>query len=468
MSSLRVRFAPSPTGMFHVGSARSALFNWILAKQSGGTFVLRVEDTDEARNQPEWTQGILDALAWLGISPSDEAFEGPYYQSANADAHVAAARRLAELGAAYYCDCTRDNLVARTGHEKHGYDRHCRDRGLTAGLGRALRFRVPEGSSVVSDLIRGDVEFDHASMEDFVVLRANGSPLFLIANVVDDITHRISLVVRGEEHFPNTPKQQLMWQAFGETPPVWAHVPVLVNEARKKLSKRRDKVALEQFRDEGFVMEAMRNYLMTLGWTPKGDAEIVAWDEMVRDFSLADVVSSPAFFDLKKLAAFNGDYIRAMAPADFIVACEPWLAAWRDAHPGHRWSQDTFVRMAPFVQERAVTLADAPGTIDFVMLNEPAFDAEARAKTMNDTARALLADVVAAFATSEWQAETLKTTVEEIGAAHGLKRGPAQGPVRLAVTGRLVGPPLYEPLVILGRNETIARLRALLAWEPTE
>ena len=454
--------------MFHVGSARSALFNWILAKQSGGTFVLRVEDTDEARNQPEWTQGILDALAWLEISPADEAFEGPYYQSANVEAHVAAAHRLAELGAAYYCDCTRDDLVARTGHEKHGYDRHCRDRGLTAGPGRAMRFRVPEGSSVVSDLIRGDVEFDHASMEDFVVLRANGSPLFLIANVVDDITHRITVVVRGEEHFPNTPKQQLMWQAFGETPPVWAHVPVLVNEARKKLSKRRDKVALEQFRDEGFVMEAMRNYLMTLGWTPKGDAEIVPWADMVRDFALADVVSSPAFFDLKKLAAFNGEYIRAMAPAEFVAACEPWLEAWRDSHPGHRWSQDTFVRMAPFVQERAVTLADTPGTIDFAMLNEPTFDEAALLKTMSDVSRALLTDVIAAFATADWEAEILKTTVEEIGATHGLKRGPAQGPVRLAVTGRLVGPPLYEPLVILGRDETIARLRTLLAWGPAE
>ncbi len=452
--------------MFHVGSARSALFNWILAKQSGGTFVLRVEDTDEARNQPEWTQGIIDALAWLGISADDEAFEGPYFQSDNAEAHVVAAHGLAERGAAYYCDCTRDALVARTRNEQHGYDRFCRDRGLAAGPGRALRFRVPDGSTIVHDLIRGDVEFEHAAMEDFVVLRGNGTPLFLIANVVDDITHRITLVVRGEEHFPNTPKQQLMWQAFGETPPVWAHVPVLVNEARKKLSKRRDKVALEQFRDEGFVMEAMRNYLMTLGWSPKGDVEIVPWAQMVAEFSLADVVSSPAFFDLKKLAAFNGDYIRAMSAEAFVAACEPWLAKWRADHPGHRWDQATFECLAPLVQLRAVTLADAPRTVDFIMLPHPEFDEEARVKTMNDAARIVLSDVIAAFETVEWDAEVLKATVEEIGAGHGLKKGPSQGPVRLAVTGRLVGPPLYEPLVILGRGETLARLRSLAEWEP--
>ena len=215
---------PSPTGMFHVGSARSALFNWILAKQEGGTFVLRIEDTDTERNRPEWTQGIIDAMAWLGMSAEDPVFEGPVFQSANVDAHVAAAVRLHEAGLGYYCDCTRDTLVARTGDQNQGYDGFCRDRGLEPGPGRAMRFRVPPGSTTVHDLVRGDVVFEHEHIEDFVVLRGNGSPLFLLANVADDLAQRITHVIRGEEHFPNTPKQQLLWQALGAEPPTWAHI----------------------------------------------------------------------------------------------------------------------------------------------------------------------------------------------------------------------------------------------------
>ena len=297
-SQPRFRFAPSPTGFFHVGSARTALYNWALAHSLDGTFVLRIEDTDTERNRPEWTEGIIAAMAWLEMSADDPRFEGPTFQSANGDAHLAAAQRLHAEGRAYYCDCSRDDLLARTGDPNKGYDGHCRDRGLEAAPGRALRFRVPPGTTVVRDLIRGEVSFDHASIEDFVILRGNGTPLFLLANVVDDITQRITHVIRGEEHFPNTPKQQLLWEALGIEPPVWAHVPVLVNEQRKKLSKRRDKVALEQYRDEGFVMPAMRNYLMTLGWAPPGDREIVPWEEIVAAFRLEDVVSSPAFFDV--------------------------------------------------------------------------------------------------------------------------------------------------------------------------
>ena len=312
-SAPRFRFAPSPTGFFHVGGARTALYNWALAKRLGGTFVLRIEDTDEARNQPEWTQGIIDALAWIGVRQDDPTFEGPYFQSQYAGAHIEAALRLFAEGKAYYCDLTSEQIQERSKtNGKQGYDGHSRDRGLEAGPGRVLRFRVPEGRTIVNDLVRGRVEFANETIEDFVLLRGNGSPMFLLANVVDDITMRVSHVVRAEEHLPNTPKQQMIWDALGQTPPVWAHVPVLVNEQRKKLSKRRDKVALEQFRDEGYLPEAMINYLMTLGWAPQGETEIVPWSTIERDFRLEDVNHSPAFFDLKKLAAFNGEYIRAM------------------------------------------------------------------------------------------------------------------------------------------------------------
>ena len=255
-SGPRLRFAPSPTGFFHVGGARTALYNWALAKRLGGTFVLRIEDTDEARNRPEWTQGIIDALAWIGIHADDPTFEGPYFQSQYAAAHVAAAQRLFEAGRAYYCDLTSEQIQERA--------KATGARGTTAtpatvasarGLARVLRFRVPDGTTIVHDLVRGDVEFDNATIEDFVLLRGNGTPMFLLANVVDDIEMHISHVVRAEEHLPNTPKQQLLWQALGHQPPVWAHVPVLVNEQRKKLSKRRDKVAVEQYRDEGYLAD---------------------------------------------------------------------------------------------------------------------------------------------------------------------------------------------------------------------
>ncbi|MFO7252777.1 MAG: glutamate--tRNA ligase family protein, partial [Actinomycetes bacterium] len=229
--------------MFHVGGARSALFNWALAVQSGGRFILRIEDTDQARNRPEWTEGIISALAWLGISSDSPYFEGPYFQSDYAEQHRAAVAKLLADGRAYYCDCTREDVKERTGSEYQGYDGYCRDRGLTSG---AVRFRTPdEGVTVVEDKVRGRVEFANESIEDFAIARTDGSPLFVLANVVDDMEMRITHVVRGDEHLANTPKQQLLWEALGATPPVWAHVPVLVNEKRQKLSKRRDKVALE-------------------------------------------------------------------------------------------------------------------------------------------------------------------------------------------------------------------------------
>jgi glutamyl-tRNA synthetase len=240
MDAPRFRFAPSPTGSFHIGGARTALMNWALAKRLGGTFILRIEDTDEARNRPEWTEGIIEALAWLGISSDDPAFEGPYFQSNYAQQHVDAAQRLFETGHAYYCDLTSEQIQDRAKAEgTQGYGGWSRDAGLGPGPGRVLRFRVPVGTTTVNDAVRGEVQFDNATIEDFVLLRGNGSPMFLLANVVDDLTMRVSHVIRAEEHLPNTPKQQMIWEALGHAAPTWAHVPVLVNEQRKKISKRR-------------------------------------------------------------------------------------------------------------------------------------------------------------------------------------------------------------------------------------
>ncbi|MBP9053072.1 MAG: glutamate--tRNA ligase [Ilumatobacteraceae bacterium] len=462
MTGPRFRIAPSPTGYFHVGGARTALFNWALARRLGGTFVLRIEDTDIERSQPEWTQGIIDALAWIGISADDPHFEGPYFQSEYAAEHIAAAQQLVAGGHAYYCDMTAADVEARNKAEgNQGYQGWSRDRGLGPGPGHVLRFRVPAGSTIVHDLVRGDVEFDNALIEDFVLLRGNGSPMFLLANVVDDMSMRITHVLRAEEHLSNTPKQQMMWLALGHEAPIWAHLPLLVNEQRKKISKRRDKVALEQYRDEGYLPEAMVNYLMTLGWTPKGD-EIQPWAQMEGDFLLEDVNLSPAFFDLKKLAAFNGEYIRALTVDQFAAACRPWLLAADAPFPADRFDEQMFLAMAPHIQPRCVTLADAAGVVDFLFLPDPVIDEAAWAKTFGATESvAVLRDSIVAYeAVVDWTAESLKASLEATGEAHGLKLGKAQASVRVAVTGRTVGPPLFEALEVLGRAETLRRMRA--------
>ncbi len=459
----RFRFAPSPTGSFHVGGARTALHNWALARRLGGTFVLRIEDTDEARNRPEWTQGIIDALAWIGISADDDHFEGPHFQSANAEAHVAAAQRLFESGAAYYCDLTGQEVQDRAKELGiTGYDGYSRDRGLEPAPGRVLRFRVPDGTTVVNDAVRGDVSFENSTIEDFVLLRGNGSPMFLLANVVDDIEMSITDVVRAEEHLPNTPKQQMLWSALGETPPRWAHVPVLVNEQRKKLSKRRDKVALESYRDDGILPDAMVNYLMTLGWTPPGaeeaGSEIFSWDALEAAFDLSAVAHSPAFFDIKKLVAFNKQYIKNLPLDEFLAAVDADLPA--------DWDRQRFAAIAPHIMERLERLGDAPGLVDFLFLGDdvdPELDQAAWDKAVKpEWAASFLSDVTEAYAElgdGEWTDETLKSTMESLMVPYEIKLGKAQALPRVAVTGRAVGPPLFEAMDVMGRAETVRRLR---------
>jgi glutamyl-tRNA synthetase len=324
---------------------------------------------------------------------------------------------------------------------------------------------VPEGETVVHDLVRGEVRFDNATIEDFVLLRGNGSPMFLLANVVDDQIMRITHVVRAEEHLPNTPKQQMLWHALGAAAPTWAHVPVLVNEQRKKLSKRRDKVAVEQYREEGILADAMVNYLMTLGWAPHGDTEIVPWQRIVDEFRLEDVNHSPAFFDIQKLLAFNGEYIRAMSVDEFTVACQPVLTGPSVPWPAAKFDTAKFAAMAELVQTRVQVLADVPSMVDFLFLDEPVIDDSAWTKATKDAwARDVLVEMVAASeACSEWNAANLKSALEAITESRELKLGKTQAPVRVAVTGRSVGPPLFESLEVLGRDSTLGRLRAAIA-----
>lgn len=465
----RYRFAPSPTGYFHVGGARTALYNWILALQTNGVFVLRIEDTDDSRNNPQWTQGILDALAWLGVDGSDSHFEGPFFQSANAMLHVEAAEKLFAQGAAYYCDLTTEDIQKRAKesgkqNERQGYDGYSRDRGLGPGDGRVLRFRVPEGSTIVQDQVRGSVEFDNATIEDFVLLRGNRSPVFLLANVVDDITQGITHVVRAEEHLPNAPKQQMIWRALGHEPPSWAHVPVLVNEQRKKLSKRRDKVAVEQYREEGILAAAMKNYLMTLGWAPTGDTEIVPFEKITAEFKLSSVNHSPAFFDIVKMHSFNADYIRAMTVAEFISACEPWLTGEKTTWQAQNYDAKVFAEIAPLVQTRVQLLQEVPSMVDFLFCDLPTIDDAAFTKAFApEWAGVTLIEIRDGFTTCEFTPDVLKAVVEAVGEKHSLKLGKLQAPLRVAVTGRSVGPPLFEPIALLGREATLKRIDVALA-----
>jgi glutamyl-tRNA synthetase len=318
---------------------------------------------------------------------------------------------------------------------------------------------------VVVDLIRGEPTFENKLIEDFVIARGDGSPVFLLANVVDDMTMGITHVIRAEEHLPNTPKQQLLWDALGVKPPTWAHVPVVVNEKRQKLSKRRDKVALEAYRDEGYLAAAMRNYLMLLGWAPSGDREIVPWSVIEEEFRLEEVNPSPAFFDEKKLRAFNGDYIRALPIEEFVAVCQPWLAGTETIAPPpwqpEEFDADAFAAVAPLAQTRIAVLSEIVPNVDFLFLASPLIDEAAWTKAMKEGAADLLDAAIAAFdALESWDAETLKSTLEAVGAERGLKLGKAQAPVRVAVTGRTVGLPLFESLEVLGRDRALTHLRA--------
>jgi glutamyl-tRNA synthetase len=460
MSAPRVRFAPAPTGFLHVGSARAALFNWLYARHTGGTFVLRIEDTDPARSRDELVRGIERTLHWLGLDWD----EGPFRQSSRMDLYRAAAERLVADGRAYWCDCTAEVVKARTAaNATPGYDGHCRDRGVQRGPETALRLRTPdEGETVVHDVIRGDVVFDHATIEDFVVQRSGGTPTFLLANAVDDADMGITHVVRGEDLLPSTPKVLLLRRALGnDEVPVFAHLPLLVDEQRRKLSKRRDAVAVEEFREKGYLPEALRNYLALLGWSPPGDREIVPVDEMVEAFDLEAVNKAPAFFDVQKLDHVNAEYLRALPVATFVREALPWLMEdppW----PPERLDPAVFEAVAPLVQERVRTLGEVPEMVDFLFLEEPRIDDQAwdKAVVRSPQAAALLDDALTVYADCHWDAATLHSATAALAGRHDLKLGKAQAPIRVAVTGRTVGPPLFESLQALGRGRTLERLRS--------
>jgi glutamyl-tRNA synthetase len=461
-SDARCRFAPSPTGYLHVGSAQSALFNWLFARGTGATFLLRIEDTDAERNRPELTDNILDMLGWLGIEWDGE----PVHQSDRADRHRTAAERLAKAGRAYWCECTREDIerrAAERGKPVQGYDGYCRDRALGPGEGRALRFKRPLDAQVTwPDVVRGAMQIQTNALDDFVIVRSNGTPLFIVANTVDDAEMGITHVIRGEDHLTNTPKYILLWEALELGPiPTFAHLPLLVNEQRKKLSKRRDDVSVADYKARGYLGPAMRNYLALLGWAPPDEVEVRPIEEIVALFRLEDVNPSPAFFDVQKLTYVNAEYIRALPVDEFVRLAAEFLPPG----DGPRLALET---LAPLVQERIKTLAEVPEMLEFLYVEQPEPDEAAWTKaTKDERAEAMLSRVARELTEAEWDAESVEHAVRSAGIAAGfvndageVQLSKAQAPLRVAVTGKRVGLPLWQSLVALGRERTLERVAA--------
>ncbi|MDA8080842.1 MAG: glutamate--tRNA ligase [Actinomycetota bacterium] len=459
-SSLRVRFAPSPTGYFHVGGARTALYNWLIARKAGGSFVLRIEDTDETRNAEEWVDGIISALSWLGITWD----EGPYRQSDRAELYRKAVERLLSEGKAYWCDCTREEIDRRAKERggPPGYDGFCRDKHKPKTATSAIRFKIPHpGTTVVHDKIRGDVVFDHDNLEDFIIVKSNGSPLFVLANVVDDIDMKISYILRAEEHLPTTPKAILLFQALGvEELPVFAHVPVLVNAKRQKLSKRRDRVAVEDYKEMGYLAPAMVNYLVLLGWSPGGDREFLTVQEMIDLFDIGAVNHSPAFFDEQKMQHFNGVYIRQLTVEEFVKDCLPFLKN-HDWWVGDSGQRDTFSQIAPLVQERVSLLGEVPEMVAFLFqgeidipsdLVESVFRKDVKSEQILNEIKEIYTDLEV-FSHDELS-EVTRAYCDSVG----IPLRKVQAPIRVALTGSKVGPPLFESIELLGREMTLKRL----------
>jgi glutamyl-tRNA synthetase len=447
---MRVRFAPSPTGALHIGGARTALFNWLLARHNGGELVLRIEDTDRERSTPENIEQILDALRWLELDWD----EGPILQTARSERHGEALRALLESGHAYRSRATAEDVKAFK--ELYGADRGFRGEPEEEG---AVRLRVPaDGATVVHDVIRGDTRFEHVHLDDPVIARADGSVLYNFAVAIDDLDAGITHVVRGEDHLSNTPKQLLVLEAaraagFGPDapPPIYAHLPLLHGPDGKKLSKRHGAASVQELRDAGYLPEAVRNYLALLGWGAGDDATVLSTDELVERFTLERVSRNPARFDEVKLRWLNGLYIRKLPVAE--------LARRLEAFTGREGLEDA----ARISQEKIQTLADFL-PLAGSLLDGPADDAKARERWLDDDGRAVLGDVRAALAELEsFDEESVEQALSAVIERRGLKPREVYQPLRVALTGGTVSPGIFESVVLLGREETMRRIDRVAA-----
>ena len=469
----RVRFAPSPTGYLHVGGARTALFNWLFARHTGGTFILRIEDTDFERSSEEMVGGILEGMRWLGLDWD----EGPFYQSQRLELYKAAAVKIAAAGHAYPCFCTPEEIAQRRKEAAEAgrpamYDRRCRripaDEArarVAAGEPAALRFAVPEeGSTSFDDAVFGTVEFANAEIEDFVLLRSDGIPTYHLSVVSDDIDMRLTHIIRGADHISNTPKQVLLYGALGAEMPVFAHVPLILGPDKTRLSKRHGATSVMAYKEMGIVPEAFRNFLALLGWTPGPikdangkDREIFSREELTELFSLDGISRSNAVFDHDKLAWFNAEYIRALPVEELSRCLQPYFEE-AGLHP----SPEKLLAITPLIRERIRFLRDAVSAADFFFLRELApYDPADLIPQKGDAAlaRRILQHAEQILATSAFDHVSLEQTLREAAVTLGVKTGPMFQPIRVAVCGRKNAPPLFETMAVLGREVCLERIK---------
>lgn len=478
--AVRVRIAPSPTGPIHLGNVHTALFNWLFARQRGGSFVLRFEDTDRARSEQRWEDVMYEELAWLGLDWDEAPDRGgpyaPYRQSERLELYRAWAQRLLSAGAAYECYCTVDAIeaerqAAAAAGYPYQYRRKCRDLApegraeLRAGVGQpAIRFAIPPDRIVkVQDLVRGEIEFATATMGDPIIVRPNGMPLYNFAVVVDDLTMRITHVLRGEGHISNTPLQVLMYEALGEPLPVFGHFGHITGAGGAKMSKRRGEGYIGHYREVGILPEAMLNYLALLAWTPGGDREILSPGEVLAEFAIERVSASPSQFDLPKLLWVNGNHIRRLSVSEFAARCLPYLETAGLIEPGQSNVDEELRRRVEgacaMEQPRVETLSQIVPALGYLLRRDIAYNATAIKLVEQPAVRDDLARARQRFAAvSAWEIEALESAGGELLSELGKSARAVYQPIRAAVTGRTASPPLFDVLYWLGREWSLERL----------
>ncbi|HSF66122.1 MAG TPA: glutamate--tRNA ligase [Nitrospiraceae bacterium] len=462
MTQVRVRFAPSPTGFLHIGGVRTALFNWLFARQQKGVFVLRIEDTDRTRSTDESIQAIIEGMKWVGLDWD----EGPFRQTERVNLYRDHAMRLLEQGQAYWCVCKAEDLEARRKEaEAKGlspkYDGRCRNRGLTNQAGdAALRFKAPqEGEIVVDDLIKGKILFDNHVQDDLIILRSNGYPTYNFSVVVDDGLMNITHVVRGDDHLTNTPRQVPIFQALGFPVPRFGHLPMILGSDKARLSKRHGATSIMAYKEMGYLPDAMVNYLVRLGWS-YGDQEIFSRQELIEKFSWKHVQTSAAVFNPEKLLWINAEYIKSSPPTRVAQALVPLLEGAGLRDEVRSISDDGLTQLVVLVKERAKTLVEMVDWVRPYLGQSVAVEEEVARKFLTPAVAPTLSKLLArfealpAFSKQQWE-EVFKQLVEE----EGIKMGQLAQPVRVALTGRTASPGLFEVMEVLGRNRTLFRLR---------